>query len=222
MEDVVDYAVGFVNDKLTPKEFCARLGFCGGDETQTSGFSESNAFHCLVRQAVESPDDPPKPANAADCLKCKFGVSALHEAASSNETIDALVLKADDACEVRVGLSQIQRLFAHTKLTLSFIYRKKYAKSLDLAKTCEAAVATYAPVVVAKATAFLADPAKVCVEIGMCPPPVLVGEQQTTASKSKAVFQKIVQLASEQAASMGGNTLSKISFLNAVRGGHVA
>lgn len=197
MEDVVDYAVGFVNDKLTPKEFCARLGFCGGDETQTSGFSESNAFHCLVRQAVESPDDPPKPANAADCLKCKFGVSALHEAASSNETIDALVLKADDACE-------------------------KYAKSLDLAKTCEAAVATYAPVVVAKATAFLADPAKVCVEIGMCPPPVLVGEQQTTASKSKAVFQKIVQLASEQAASMGGNTLSKISFLNAVRGGHVA
>lgn len=200
MEDVVDYAVGFVNDKLTPKEFCARLGFCGGDETQTSGFSESNAFHCLVRQAVESPDDPPKPANAADCLKCKFGVSALHEAVISNDTIDALVSKADDACE-------------------------KYAASMDLATTCEAAVATYTPVVVEKATEFLSDPAKVCAQIGMCPPPIAPGESESESeiepereSESHRRFGKIVELASERLMMIGGNTLKGIAFLNAVRG----
>ena len=58
MEDVVDYAVGFVNDKLTPKEFCARLGFCGGDDTPPRVFSESTSFHCFLRPAFASPCYP--------------------------------------------------------------------------------------------------------------------------------------------------------------------
>ena len=46
----------------------------------------------------------------------------------------------------------------------------KYAASLGLESTCEAAVETYGPVVVNRATAFLADADKVRAELHMCPP----------------------------------------------------
>ena len=226
---MVDYAVGFVNDKLTPEDFCGELGFCGSELQSTeSGFCCGDKFSAMVRRAVSmelaeglSPElanpkafdtdnpntalDPtpsPNKPNAADCLKCKFGVSALHEAVISNDTIDALVSKADDACE-------------------------KYAASMDLATTCEAAVATYTPVVVEKATEFLSDPAKVCAQIGMCPPPIAPGESESESeiepepereSESHRRFGKIVELASERLMMMGGNTLKGIAFLNAVRG----
>jgi hypothetical protein len=124
---------------------------------------------------------------AKDCLKCKFGVEALHEAVTSNETIQALLSKADDACE-------------------------KYAAVLDLATTCEAAVATYAPEVVEKATAFLADPEKVCARIGMCPPP----------AAEEAEKKRAPSLASARFAEIGGKTVKKMAVLNAVRGGVVA
>ena len=87
------------------------------------------------------------PSPAADCLKCKFEASeALHQAFTSNETVTAMEQKAEEACA-------------------------KYAASLGLESTCEAAVETYGPVVVHRATAFLADRAdKVCAELHMCPP----------------------------------------------------
>ena len=142
------YAIGIVNDDATPERTCAAVGFCPAPEG--AAFAPSPAMRATLTRATRA-DEPDgteaKPTHgAADCLKCKFGVEALHEAVTSNDTVAALLLKADDACE-------------------------KYAASFDLAATCEAAVATYAPEIVQKATAFLADAEKVCAHIGMCPPP---------------------------------------------------
>ena len=142
------YAIGIVNDDATPERTCAAVGFCPAPEG--AAFAPSPAMRATLTRATRA-DEPDgteaKPTHgAADCLKCKFGVEALHEAVTSNDTVAALLLKADDACE-------------------------KYAASFDLAATCEAAVATYAPEVVRKATEFLADAEKVCAHIGMCPPP---------------------------------------------------
>ena len=142
------YAIGIVNDDATPERTCAAVGFCPAPEG--AAFAPSPAMRATLTRATRA-DEPDgteaKPTRgAADCLKCKFGVEALHEAVTSNDTVAALLLKADDACE-------------------------KYAASFDLAATCEAAVATYAPEIVQKATAFLADAEKVCAHIGMCPPP---------------------------------------------------
>ena len=142
------YAIGIVNDDATPERTCAAVGFCPAPEG--AAFAPSPAMRATLTRATRA-DEPggteAKPTHgAADCLKCKFGIEALHEAVTSNDTVAALLLKADDACE-------------------------KYAASFDLAATCEAAVATYAPEIVQKATAFLADAEKVCAHIGMCPPP---------------------------------------------------
>jgi hypothetical protein len=119
-------------------------------------------------------------------LKCKFGVEALHEAVTSNDTVAALLLKADDACE-------------------------KYATAFDLASTCEAAVATYAPTIVEKATAFLADAEKVCAQIGMCPPPDGDDDESKNARLATARF-----------SFARGSVLKKTAVLDAVRGGVVA
>jgi hypothetical protein len=121
-------------------------------------------------------------------LKCKFGVEALHEAVTSNDTVAALLLKADDACE-------------------------KYATAFDLASTCEAAVATYAPTIVEKATAFLADAEKVCAQIGMCPPPDGADDKW---KKENA------RLATARFSFARGSVLKKMAVLDAVRGGVVA
>jgi hypothetical protein len=125
-------------------------------------------------------------------LKCKFGVEALHEAVTSNDTVAALLLKADDACE-------------------------KYATAFDLASTCEAAVATYAPTIVEKATAFLADAEKVCAQIGMCPPPD--GDGADDASKNE---NENARLATARFSFASGSVLKKMAVLDAVRGGVVA
>jgi hypothetical protein len=125
-------------------------------------------------------------------LKCKFGVEALHEAVTSNDTVAALLLKADDACE-------------------------KYATAFDLASTCEAAVATYAPTIVEKATAFLADAEKVCAQIGMCPPPD--GDGADAASKNE---KENARLATARFSFARGSVLKKMAVVDAVRGGVVA
>ena len=142
------YALGVVNDDVTPERACGAVGFCPAPEG--GAFAPSPAMRATLiandERTVEDARSAEPSPSAADCLKCKFGVEALHEAVTSNDTVAALLLKADDACE-------------------------KYAAALDLATTCEAAVATYAPEVVRKATEFLADAEKVCAHIGMCPPP---------------------------------------------------
>ena len=184
------YAIGIVNDDATPERTCAAVGFCPAPEG--AAFAPSPAMRATLTRATRA-DEPDgteaKPTRgAADCLKCKFGVEALHEAVTSNDTVAALLLKADDACE-------------------------KYAAALDLATTCEAAVATYAPEIVQKATAFLADAGKVCARIGMCPPPELGerdGETPTTTT------------ASARFATIRGTVLKKMSVLDAVRGGLMA
>ena len=149
MQDAVRYALGVVNDDVTPEGACGAVGFCPAPEPAFA-FAPSPAMRETIERATAlSPSatgEDTRASSPADCLKCKFGVEALHEAVTSNDTVAALLLKADDACE-------------------------KYAASFDLAATCEAAVATYAPEIVQKATAFLADAEKVCAHIGMCPPP---------------------------------------------------
>lgn len=187
MEDAVRYALGVVNDDVTPERACGAVGFCPTPE-KPSAFAPSPAMRATLIENDERTAEDERSPSAADCLKCKFGVEALHEAVTSNDTVAALLLKADDACE-------------------------KYATAFDLATTCEAAVATYAPEIVQKATAFLADAEKVCARIGMCPPPELGerdGETPTTTT------------ASARFATIRGTVMKQMSVLDAVRGGLVA
>ena len=191
MQDAVRYALGVVNDDVTPEGACGAVGFCPAPEPAFA-FAPSPAMRETIERATAlSPSatgEDTRASSPADCLKCKFGVEALHEAVTSNDTVAALLLKADDACE-------------------------KYATAFDLATTCEAAVATYAPEIVQKATAFLADAEKVCARIGMCPPPELGerdGETPTTTT------------ASARFATIRGTVLKKMSVLDAVRGGLMA
>lgn len=195
MEDAVEYALGVVNDDVTPEGACGAVGFC--PETDSGfAFDASSELSSTLAVATRTLTDGPSlesdtdstSASAADCLKCKFGVEALHEAVTSNDTVAALLLKADDACE-------------------------KYATAFDLASTCEAAVATYAPTIVEKATAFLADAEKVCAQIGMCPPP------DGADDKSK---KENARLATARFSFARGSVLKKMAVLDAVRGGVVA
>jgi hypothetical protein len=206
MEDAVEYALGVVNDDVTPERACGAVGFC--PETDGFAFAASSETRSTLAVATRTlmeghslESDTKK--SAADCLKCKFGVEALHEAVTSNDTVAALLLKADDACE-------------------------KYATAFDLASTCEAAVATYAPEIVQKATAFLADAEKVCAQIGMCPPPDVVkkGAETRTANDASNDKSKNARLATARfsfaSASSRGSVLKKMAVLDAVRGGVVA
>ena len=188
MEDAVEYALGVVNDDVTPEGACGAVGVC--PETDSGfAFDASSELSSTLAVATRTLMDGPSPdTSAADCLKCKFGVEALHEAVTSNDTVAALLLKADDACE-------------------------KYATAFDLASTCEAAVATYAPTIVEKATAFLADAEKVCAQIGMCPPP------DGADDKSK---KENARLATARFSFARGSVLKKMAVLDAVRGGVVA
>jgi hypothetical protein len=199
MEDAVEYALGVVNDDVTPEGACGAVGFC--PETDSGfAFDASSELSSTLAVATRTLTDGPSlesdtdstSASAADCLKCKFGVEALHEAVTSNDTVAALLLKADDACE-------------------------KYATAFDLASTCEAAVATYAPTIVEKATAFLADAEKVCAQIGMCPPPD--GGAADDESKNE---NENARLATARFSFARGSVLKKMAVLDAVRGGVVA
>jgi hypothetical protein len=199
MEDAVEYALGVVNDDVTPEGACGAVGFC--PETD-SGFafdasSElSSTLAVATRTLMNGPSlESDTDTSAADCLKCKFGVEALHEAVTSNDTVAALLLKADDACE-------------------------KYATAFDLASTCEAAVATYAPTIVEKATAFLADAEKVCAQIGMCPPPD-ADETRSAGAESKNENEN-ARLATARFSFARGSVLKKMAVVDAVRGGVVA
>ena len=199
MEDAVEYALGVVNDDVTPEGACGAVGFCPGrDDGFASSFAASSELSSTLAVATRTLMDLPSrvssdtETSAADCLKCKFGVEALHEAVTSNDTVAALLLKADDACE-------------------------KYATAFDLASTCEAAVATYAPTIVEKATAFLADAEKVCAQIGMCPPPDGDGD----GDKSKKEKEN-ARLATARFSFARGSVLKKMAVLDAVRGGVVA
>ena len=197
MEDAVEYALGVVNDDVTPEGACGAVGFC--PETDSGfAFDASSELSSTLAVATRTLTDGPSlesdtdstSASAADCLKCKFGVEALHEAVTSNDTVAALLLKADDACE-------------------------KYATAFDLASTCEAAVATYAPTIVEKATAFLADAEKVCAQIGMCPPPD--GDDDESKNENENA-----RLATARFSFARGSVLKKMAVLDAVRGGVVA
>lgn len=193
MEDAVEYALGVVNDDVTPEGACGAVGFCPETDGSASSFDASAELSSTLAVATRTRMDLPSlesdtDTSAADCLKCKFGVEALHEAVTSNDTVAALLLKADDACE-------------------------KYATAFDLASTCEAAVATYAPTIVEKATAFLADAEKVCAQIGMCPPP------DGADDKSK---KENARLATARFSFARGSVLKKMAVLDAVRGGVVA
>ena len=194
MEDAVEYALGVVNDDVTPEGACGAVGFC--PETDSGfAFDASSELSSTLAVATRTLIDGPSPdTSAADCLKCKFGVEALHEAVTSNDTVAALLLKADDACE-------------------------KYATAFDLASTCEAAVATYAPTIVEKATAFLADAEKVCAQIGMCPPPDETSETRSAGAESK---KENARLATARFSFASGSVLKKMAVLDAVRGGVVA
>ena len=193
MEDAVEYALGVVNDDVTPEGACGAVGFCPDTDGSASSFDASAELSSTLALATRTRMDLPSlesdtDTSAADCLKCKFGVEALHEAVTSNDTVAALLLKADDACE-------------------------KYATAFDLASTCEAAVATYAPTIVEKATAFLADAEKVCAQIGMCPPPDGADDKW---KKENA------RLATARFSFARGSVLKKMAVLDAVRGGVVA
>ena len=185
------YALGVVNDDVTPERACGAVGFCPAPE-KPSAFAPSPAMRATLIENDERTADDERSPSAADCLKCKFGVEALHEAVTSNDTVAALLLKADDACE-------------------------KYATAFDLASTCEAAVATYAPTIVEKATAFLADAEKVCAQIGMCPPPDGDGD----GDKSKKEKEN-ARLATARFSFARGSVLKKMAVVDAVRGGVVA
>ena len=193
MEDAVEYALGVVNDDVTPAGACGAVGFCPSTDGSLSSFDGSAELSSTLAVATRTRMDlrsleSDTDTSAADCLKCKFGVEALHEAVTSNDTVAALLLKADDACE-------------------------KYATAFDLASTCEAAVATYAPTIVEKATAFLADAEKVCAQIGMCPPPDGADDKW---KKENA------RLATARFSFARGSVLKKMAVLDAVRGGVVA
>ena len=146
MEDAVDYAVDYMNTRITPDAACAEANLCPGaaDADDATPRDDESALSAILKEASSSAAAP-APSPTADCLKCKFGVEALHQAFTSNETVTAMEQKAEEACA-------------------------KYAASLGLQSTCEAAVETYGPVVVDRATAFLADADKVCAELHMCPP----------------------------------------------------
>lgn len=201
MEDAVEYALGVVNDDVTPERACGAVGFC----PETDGFafaasSETRSTLAVATRTLMEGHSLESDTSAADCLKCKFGVEALHEAVTSNDTVAALLLKADDACE-------------------------KYATAFDLASTCEAAVATYAPEIVQKATAFLADAEKVCAQIGMCPPPDgsnKKGAETRTANDASKNARLATARFSFASASSRGSVLKKMAVLDAVRGGVVA
>lgn len=197
MEDAVEYALGVVNDDVTPERACGAVGFC--PETFAKP-SETRSTLAVATRTLMEGHSLESDTSAADCLKCKFGVEALHEAVMSNDTVAALLLKADDACE-------------------------KYATAFDLASTCEAAVATYAPEIVQKATAFLADAEKVCAQIGMCPPPDgsnKKGAETRTANDASKNARLATARFSFASASSRGSVLKKMAVLDAVRGGVVA
>ena len=97
----------------------------------------------FLSRAVVAPA-PPRPGPGADCLKCKFAVESLHAAVSSPDAITQLIAQADDLCD-------------------------KYAAQFELDAECEAAVEKYGPSALTKASAALADPARVCAELEMCP-----------------------------------------------------
>ena len=198
MEDAVEYALGVVNDDVTPERACGAVGFCPETFAKPSETRSTLAVATRTLTEGDSLESDTK-KSAADCLKCKFGVEALHEAVTSNDTVAALLLKADDACE-------------------------KYATAFDLASTCEAAVATYAPEIVQKATAFLADAEKVCAQIGMCPPPDVVkkGAETRTANDASKNARLATARFSFASASSRGSVLKKMAVLDAVRGGVVA
>lgn len=198
MEDAVEYALGVVNDDVTPERACGAVGFCPETFAKPSETRSTLAVATRTLMEGDSLESDTK-KSAADCLKCKFGVEALHEAVTSNDTVAALLLKADDACE-------------------------KYATAFDLASTCEAAVATYAPEIVQKATAFLADAEKVCAQIGMCPPPDVVkkGAETRTANDASKNARLATARFSFASASSRGSVLKKMAVLDAVRGGVVA
>lgn len=201
MEDAVEYALGVVNDDVTPEGACGAVGFCPETDGSASSFDASAELSSTLAVATRTRMDLPSlesdtdSTSAADCLKCKFGVEALHEAVTSNDTVAALLLKADDACE-------------------------KYATAFDLASTCEAAVATYAPTIVEKATAFLADAEKVCAQIGMCPPPD-ADETRSAGAESKNENEN-ARLATARFSFARGSVLKKMAVVDAVRGGVVA
>ena len=201
MEDAVEYALGVVNDDVTPEGACGAVGFCP-DTDSGFAFDASSELSSTLAVATRTLTDLPSldsdtDTSAADCLKCKFGVEALHEAVTSNDTVAALLLKADDACE-------------------------KYATAFDLASTCEAAVATYAPTIVEKATAFLADADKVCAQIGMCPPPDETSETRSIADAESKNEKENARLATARFSFARGSVLKKMAVLDAVRGGVVA
>ena len=136
MEDAVDYAVDYMNTRITPDAACAEANLCPGAAADDAG----DALSAVLKEASSSA----APSPAADCLKCKFGVEALHQAFTSNETVTAMEQKAEEACA-------------------------KYAASLGLESTCEAAVESDGPVVVIAPPRSSPTPIR-CARSCTCPP----------------------------------------------------
>lgn len=178
-----------MNTRLTPDSACASAGLCpelppapGPDALPPLELTPEFA-RLIAAEASEAPAPDP----SADCLKCKFGVAALYQAVTSNATVTAAEVKADEACA-------------------------KYGAALDLVKTCQAAVATYAPKLIAQATDFLADADKVCAELHMCPPgPDAAKAEEAPAPKREAFASPFKRV--------GAQVLKRIGFIGAVRGG---
>ena len=187
-EDALDYALDVMNTRLTPDSACASAGLCpelppapGPDALPPLELTPEFA-RLIAAEASEAPAPDP----SADCLKCKFGVAALYQAVTSNATVTAAEVKADEACA-------------------------KYGAALDLVKTCQAAVATYAPKLIAQATDFLADADKVCAELHMCPPVDAAEAEEAPAPKREAFASPFKRV--------GAQVLKRIGFIGAVRGG---
>ena len=175
-----------MNTRLTPDSACASAASASsspapGPATRSRPLELTPEFARLI--AAEA-SEAPAPDPSADCLKCKFGVAALYQAVTSNATVTAAEVKADEACA-------------------------KYGAALDLVKTCQAAVATYAPKLVRRRRISSPTPTKSA--RSSCAPRRrrrgrggARAEREAFASPFKRV---------------GAQALKRIGFIGAVRGG---
>ena len=94
----LDYALDVMNTRLTPDSACASAGLCPGSPAARADDAPPELTPEFARLIAAEASVLPGALTRAPCLKCKFGVAALYQAVTSNATVTAAEVKADEAC----------------------------------------------------------------------------------------------------------------------------